>query len=67
MNWHAYEQRKRAWMAANPHATPEDYEHAAIREFLDDETEARVPPAPALCFPSADDKEQTWQPGIEPA
>ncbi len=33
MNWHAYERRKAAWIAANPHATPEEYEQAARGGF----------------------------------
>lgn len=30
MSWHAYESAKRAWIAANPGATPEQYD-AAMR------------------------------------
>ena len=33
MNWHAYERRKAAWIAAHPRATPEEYEQAARGEF----------------------------------
>ncbi|MDA8254399.1 MAG: hypothetical protein M0Z99_01960 [Betaproteobacteria bacterium] len=32
-DWRAYERRKAAWIAAHPHATPEQYEQAARREF----------------------------------
>lgn len=28
MSWHAYEASKRAWIDANPGATPEQYEEA---------------------------------------
>lgn len=34
MNWQAYVDAKRAWEAANPGATPEQYD-AAMREILD--------------------------------
>ncbi len=36
MNWHDYEAEKRAWVAANPGATPEQYDAAmrAIAERL---------------------------------
>ena len=36
MSWEAYEAAKRAWIAANPNATPEQYEAAmkAIAERL---------------------------------
>lgn len=34
MSWQAYVDAKRAWVAANPGATQEQYD-AAIREILD--------------------------------
>ena len=36
MSWQAYEAAKRAWIAANPNATPEQYDAAmrAIAERL---------------------------------
>ena len=34
MNWQAYEAAKRAWIAANPGATPEQYE-AAMRSIAE--------------------------------
>ena len=38
-DWHAYERRKAAWIAAHPRATPEEYEQAARREFRPAATE----------------------------
>lgn len=37
MSWHAYEAAKRAWIAAHPGATPEQYESAmkAIAQELE--------------------------------
>ena len=34
MSWQAYEAAKRAWIAANPRATPEQYD-AAMRAIAD--------------------------------
>jgi hypothetical protein len=34
MSWQAYEAAKRAWIAANPDATPEQYD-AAMRAIAD--------------------------------
>lgn len=64
MNWPAYEQRKAAWMAANPGASCEQYEQAARRDFRGDKlrkasdgvaprNEKRVLPAPAKRSPMA--------------
>lgn len=58
-DWHAYERRKAAWIAAHPRATPEEYEAAARTEFRGErsrgpsrrvapEGEKRDPRAPAL-------------------
>lgn len=38
LRWERYEQRKAAWIAANPGATSEQYEQAAIREFRGDQS-----------------------------
>lgn len=35
MNWQAYEAAKRAWVAAHPDATPEQYE-AAMRALAEE-------------------------------